>query len=59
MPVTRARLRGARASAAPAMPLASAFGMRAPEDVASRSVDFRTNLEHEGGSATNGATPTA
>jgi len=33
-----------------------AFGMRAPEDVASRPVDFRTNLEHEGGIATNGAT---
>jgi hypothetical protein len=33
-----------------------AFGMRAPEDVATRPVDFRTNLEHEGGTATNGAT---
>jgi hypothetical protein len=32
------------------------FGMRAPEDVPSRPVDFRTNLEHEGGIATNGAT---
>jgi hypothetical protein len=32
------------------------FGMRAPADVASRPVDFRTNLEHEGGTATNGAT---
>jgi hypothetical protein len=31
-------------------------GVRAPDDVASRTYEFRTDLEHEGGVATNGAT---